>query len=33
MGKFGIEVMMMHANTMMRVRVVFMYHEMTVREA
>jgi len=33
MGRFGFDAMMMHANTMMRVRVVFMYREMTVREA
>ena len=33
MDRFGFEAMMMHANTMMRVRDVFMYHKTTVREA
>ena len=33
MDRLGFEAMMMHANTMMRVRDVFMYHKTTVREA
>ena len=33
MDRFGFDTVMMHVNTMMRVRDVFMYHKTTVREA